>query len=206
VVVAGTNGAGKSSLFGEVLRARGLGYFNPDTFAARLIRAGKPREEANGLAWRLGYEQLRMAVDRGESFAFETTLGGDTISGELHRALRLRRKVHVFYIGLASIDLHVARVRARVRRGGHDIPVGKIRERYAKSLANLVTLIGKASTIDVFDNSTETASGVPSARLVFRMRGKKIVEPPLSELMRACPEWAKPIVAAAVRVAGEGRA
>ena len=83
--------------------------------------------------------------------------------------------------------------------------MAKIRERYTKSLANLVTLTGKASSIQVFDNSTETADGVPSAKLVFRMRGKKIVEPSLSELLMTCPEWAKPIAAAAIRAAGSKR-
>jgi hypothetical protein len=91
-------------------------------------------------------------------------------------------------------------VRARVARGGHDIPVAKIRERYSKSLANLITLIGKASSIRLFDNSAGTADGVPSATLVFRMRGKKIGEPSLPRLLTHCPQWAKPVAAAAIRV------
>jgi predicted ABC-type ATPase len=198
VVAAGTNGAGKSTIVGEFTADRGLGYFNPDTYASALANAGKPLGEANGLAWRFGYDRLRMAIDRGTDFAFETTLGGSSIVAELHRALELGREVHVFYVGLSSVELHVARVRARVARGGHDIPVSKIRERYSRSLANLVTLIGKASTVQLFDNSTETADGAPSAKLVFRMRRKKIVEPSLSKLLIESPEWAKPIVAAAI--------
>jgi len=181
-------------------------YFNPDAFASALMAAGKAPTEANGVAWRMGYDKLRSAIDRGGNFTFETTLGGDSIAAELHRALGLRRDVHVLYVGLSSVDLHIARVKARVSRGGHDIPVAKIRERYSKSLANLATLVGRASTIQVFDNSTETADGVPSARLIFRMRGKKIVEPSLSELLETCPEWAKPIAAAAIRAGRRRRA
>jgi len=205
VVLAGTNGAGKSSVAAAFMPDPKADYFNPDAFAAALIRAGKAPAEANGVTWRLGYDKLRAAIDTGSDFIFETTLGGDSIVAELHRARKLRRDVHVLYVGLSSIDLHIARVRARVERGGHDIPVAKIRERYTKSLANLVTLTGKASSIQVFDNSTETADGVPSAKLVFRMRGKKIVEPSLSELLMTCPEWAKPIAAAAIRAAGSKR-
>ena len=172
VVVAGTNGAGKSSIVGEVMGGWRLGYFNPDLFAAGLIALGRSRTEADALAWQAGYDRLRTAIDRGPNFAFETTLGGKSIIAELHRAVKLRREVDVFYVGLSSVDLHIDRVRARVARGGHDIPVAKIRERYSKSLANLITLIGAASTVQVFDNSVETLDGVPGARLVFRMRGR----------------------------------
>lgn len=174
-------------------------YFNPDAFASARVKAGKPLADANALAWRTGYDRLRMAIDAGEHFNFETTLGGESIIAELHRAVSARREVHVLYVGLSSVQLHIERVKKRVARGGHDIPVAKIRERYSRSLANLITLIGKASTIHLFDNSTETVDGAPSAKLVFRMRGRKIVEPPVSELLRTCPEWAKPVAAAAIR-------
>jgi len=205
VVVAGTNGAGKSSIDSGFLPEARDGYFNPDTFASALVAAGKAPAEANALAWRSGYERLRAAIDQGQSFTFETTLGGDSIIAELQRALKLAREVHALYVGLSSVDLHIDRVRARVARGGHDIPVAKIRERYAKSLANVITLIGAASSVQVFDNSQETADGVPAARLVFRMRGKKIVEPSRSRLLSTCPEWAKPLAAAAIRAATKGR-
>lgn len=205
MVIAGANGAGKSTIAGEFAADRGLGYFNPDTLTAALVKSGRGLTDANVLAWKIGYDRLRTAIDEGAGFAFETTLGGDSIITELHRALKLRRDLHVFYVGLSSVELHVARVRARVKRGGHDIPLAKIRERYSRSLANLVSLIGKASTIQVFDNSTDTPDGVPSVKLVFRMRRKKIVEPSLPVLMRTCPEWAKPIAAAAVRAAGTKR-
>jgi len=202
-VVAGTNGAGKSSIAAGFMPDPASDYFNPDAFAGALIAAGKPPAEANALAWRMGYERLRTAIDDGQVFTFETTLGGDSIVVELHRAFKRRREVHVLYVGLSSVDLHIARVRARVRRGGHDIPVAKIRERYTKSVANLLTLIGKAASVQVFDNSTETPDGVPSARLVFRMRGRTLVEPSVPDLLRTCPEWAKPIAAAAIGAAAK---
>ena len=141
MVVAGTNGAEKARS-GVFMADRGLAI-RPGQFALA-VAAGKAVPEANELAWRLGYDRLRTAIDRGDDFAFETTLGGKSILGELHRALKLRREVRVVYVGLASLELHIARVRARAARGRHDIPLVKIRERYGRSLANLVTLIGEA--------------------------------------------------------------
>ena len=55
-VLAGTNGAGKSSIGGELLVAEGVGFHNPDE-AARKLRAANPglsEAEANGLAWQQG--------------------------------------------------------------------------------------------------------------------------------------------------------
>ena len=200
VVAAGTNGAGKSSIAAELATAGHLEFFNPDAYAARLVAAGKTQAEANAIAWRFGYDALRTAVDKRGQFGFETTLGGDSIVRELHRAIDLGLEVHVFYVGLCSPELHIARVKARVARGGHDIPEAKIRERYGKSVANLVGLLGRATSVHVFDNSDETSDGVPCARLVFRMTRMRIDEPDPETLLREAPEWAKPLAAAALKV------
>jgi len=183
------------------MAAKGGAYFNPDLFARQLVAAGLPHDEANGVAWKAGFDGLRRAIAGHENFSFETTLGGRSIVEELHRAVEAGLAVCIWYVGLATPELHIARVQARVASGGHDIPTAKIRERYPKSLANLVSLVGKAAEIHVFDNSTESPEGAPAAQLVFRMRGRKLVEPDLETLLADSPEWAKPLVAAAVQVA-----
>lgn len=200
IVAAGTNGAGKSAIIGEYLAAAGGAYFNPDILAQKMVAAGAQREDANVQAWKLGFGALRQAIARREDFTFETTLGGSSIVRELHRAIEAGLQVRIWYVGLASPELHIARVRARVARGGHDIPAAKIRERYPRSLANLVSLIGKAAEVHVFDNSTESASGLPAAQLVLRMRERRIFEPDVESLVMQAPEWAKPLAAAALKV------
>jgi predicted ABC-type ATPase len=200
LVAAGTDGAGKSAIVGEFLAAKGGTYFNPDLVARELIQKGVPTEQANASAWKLGFNALQRAINNNEDFSFETTLGGNTIARELHQAIKASLKIYIWYVGLASPELHIARVRARVGRGGHEIPEAKIRERYPKSLANLVSLIGAAAEVHVFDNSVESADGLPQTLLVFRMRGKRIIEPDLETLMTQTPNWAKPVVAAAIKV------
>ncbi len=199
LVAAGTNGAGKSAIVGEFLAAKSGAYFNPDLLARELVAAGTRPAEADALAWKTGFDGFRRAIDHNEDFSFETTLGGRSIVAELHRSIEAGLHVCVWYVGLASPELHIARVRARVRRGGHDIAASRIRERYPRSLANLVAFIGKAAEIHVFDNSRESTSGVPAARLVFRMRGNRILEPDLEALMTHTPDWAKSLVASALR-------
>jgi len=167
---------------------------------------GLTLSEANARAWTLGFELLNRAIERNEDFSFETTLGGNSMTQALLRAAASGLDVFIFYVGLDSPDRHIARVAARVTRGGHPIAAEKIRERYPKSLANLIKLLGCASEVRVYDNSDESEDGRPRARLVFSMSQKRILKPRLDELVVSTPEWAKPIVAAAIRIHEQPRA
>ena len=195
------NGAGKSSIGGAAVRAFGGEYYNPDEAAKRLMaaRPGLKQSEANAAAWHQGRRLLERAIAERLDFAFETTLGGNTLSRLLAQAADKGAEVHVLYIGLASTELHIARVRARVRAGGHDIPEADIRRRYEHSRLNLVHLLPKLASLRVYDNSADAdpARGkAPEPLLVLHMEKGRIRNP--AELARA-PDWAKPIVAAALK-------
>ncbi|MBI2185964.1 MAG: zeta toxin family protein [Acidobacteria bacterium] len=199
-VIAGTNGAGKSTVVGAAIRETGADYFNPDE-AARRIRSVNPHiteREANAAAWQEGRRLLEHAIDKRLTFAFETTLGGNTITTLLLRALATGIAVRVWYVGLATPDLHIARVRSRVAAGGHGIPEGKIRERYERSRVNLIRLLPQLTELRVFDNSADAdpaAGRAPIPLLVLHLANGTIVECDLSKV----PSWAKPMVAAAMR-------
>ena len=138
-VLAGVNGAGKSSVVGATIRDKGGEYYNPDE-AARAILATNPglgQTEANAVAWEQGRRLLERAIDEGLDFTFETTLGGNTMPALLAEAAERGIEVHLFFVGLDSPDAHIERVRHRVRGGGHDIPEAAIRRRYRHSLINL---------------------------------------------------------------------
>ena len=199
-VLAGTNGAGKSSVGGAAIREKGADYFNPDE-ATRLIRSANPQiseRDANIAAWQEGKRLLEAAIAKRLVFAFETTLGGDTMTSLLRRALAEGVEVRMWYVALVTPELHIARVRARVARGGHDIPESTIRERYERSRVNLIRLLPQLTELRVFDNSADAdpASGAtPIPLLVLHVVSGTIAA--TCDLPRV-PEWAKPIVAAAM--------
>lgn len=203
-VLAGTNGAGKSSIAGAMLRRAGARSFDPDE-AARRLRGADPRlgaAEANGLAWHEGRRLLERAITERKSYTFETTLGGRTIPQLLVRATRAGLELRIFYVGLASPEQHVERVRARVARGGHDIPAETIRRRYTRSLESLVRLLPKARETEVLDNSREgdpAAGDRPHPQLLLHLRDGRIEAPPLSELGKT-PSWARPVLAQAMKI------
>ena len=200
-VLAGVNGAGKSSIGGHLLEQQGLTWFNPDTFARELMAAsGCDQGTANARAWAEGVRRLDEAIERGHSHAFETTLGGRTIAARIAAAARTH-DVMIWFCGLASPDLHVARVRARVAAGGHDIPEARIRERYPQALQNLITLMPELAHLKVDDNSAEVGAGeaIPDPVLVMEMEGGQRRWPTADEVdvLRRTPDWATPLVEAA---------
>ena len=200
-VLAGVNGGGKSSVGGAAFRAADADYYNPDEVARELI-ATRPEltsAEANAAAWRIGRAQLERAIRERLDFAFETTLGGNTIARLLAEAARSEIEILVWCVGLKSPELHIERVAARVRRGGHAIPEKIIRQRYDRSRLNLVQLLPSLTALRVYDNSDHAdpeAGGLPTPRLVLHLEAGRILGP---EDLSQTPDWAKPIVAAALQ-------
>ena len=201
-VLAGVDGAGKSSIGGATFRQSGGDYFNPDEATRRILEAnpGISLEEANSAAWLEGKRLLERAIAERLDFAFETTLGGNTIPQLLETALAAGTEVRVWFVGLSSPELHIARVRARVAAGGHDIPEAKIRQRFDASRLNLIRLLPKLTELRVYDNSAEgdpISGAVPQPRLIVHVAEGSVRE---RCALEEVPNWAKPIVLAAVRL------
>ena len=157
------------------------------------------QEEANGAAWQQGRRLLERAITERVDLTFETTLGGNTMTALLEKALAAGIEVHVWYVALSSPELHIARVRARVARGGHDIPEAKIRERYHQSRINLIRLLPHLSELLLYDNSEEAdphTGAVPEPMFLLHLkRGKLLANCDLA----IAPDWAKSIFMAALR-------
>lgn len=200
-VLAGTNGAGKSSIAGEMFRKAGADYFNPDEAAKRILAVNPTINlaKANILAWNEGKRMLERSMSERLNFAFETTLGGRTITSLLQAALLAEIEVRIWYVGLSSPEQHIRRVRARVAEGGHDIPEAIIRQRYDNSRINLIGLLPRITELKLYDNSEEAnpSSGIaPEPRLILHLVKGQVVE--ICDLSTV-PEWAKPVVAAALK-------
>lgn len=203
LVLAGVNGAGKSSVLGQaMLQARGLPWFNPDTYARELVQyQGVEPALANARAWQFGRQRLEAALQAGHNHAFETTLGGRTITRLLMQATGTHA-VSMLFCGLTSPELHLARIAERVAHGGHDIPEDKVRERFNASRLNLIALLPHLAQLQVFDNSATVAAGmpVPNPRLLLRMAGGQLLQPDRhdAQALSATPAWARPVLQAAL--------
>ncbi|PPU74212.1 MULTISPECIES: AAA family ATPase [Xanthomonas] len=200
LVLAGVNGAGKSSLLGQLLQEDGASWFNPDAFTQQLVEQGWAQDEANAQAWQEGVRRLRQAMDVGSDYAFETTLGATTIPRLLREACA-QHTVAIWFCGLATVELHIERVAARVAAGVHAIAEHKIRERFDASRANLIALLPYLSLLHVYDNSAPAdAAGQVAPLLVLELDRSGLQYPQTPQELAQVPDWAKSIVMAALEL------
>ena len=196
VMLAGSNGAGKSTFHEAYLAALGLPFVNADLIAAELrsgARAIPPHLGAlpiDHAAQRLADEEREASVVLGRSFITETVLS-DPVGAKIALLRDARsRGYHVWllFVGIGSSALSRARVRERVAaRGGHDVPDDRIDERYPRTLANLPGAVAAASEAVLLDND----SVEEPYRFIAHFR-----EGTLVKRSRRSPQWAAPVLTA----------
>jgi predicted ABC-type ATPase len=136
IIIAGPNGAGKTTFARSFLpvEAQLPRFINADLIAAGL--APFAPESAAIKAGRLMLEEIEQYAKRGESFAFETTLSGLGYLRHIAQWRTLGFRVSLFFLALPNVETAIARVAARVRQGGHNIPEPVIRRRFATGRDN----------------------------------------------------------------------
>lgn len=90
-------------------------------------------------AGRLLLEQIRLLASKRSDFGFETTLSGVTYVSFLRRLKAQGYRIHLFFLWIPTVEVALARIADRVRRGGHDIQEKVVRRRFHKGLQNLFT-------------------------------------------------------------------
>jgi predicted ABC-type ATPase len=158
-LLAGPNGAGKSTFAARVLQpVTALPFVNADVIAAERWPAAAAAHayEASRLAAEL---RERVMADRA-SFITETVFSHESKVDLVRTAVEAGYLVRLHVI-LVPVDVTVGRVAQRVRAGGHEVPEGKIRERYARLWALVAQARHVARKTEFYDNS--------SARTPFRL-------------------------------------
>lgn len=130
IMIAGPNGAGKTTFARSFLpeEAHLPRFINADLIAAGL--APFAPETAALKAGRLMLQEIDDCTKRGESFAFETTLSGLGYLRHIDKWRSQGFRVSLYFLTLPNVETAIARVAARVRQGGHDIPEAVIRRRF----------------------------------------------------------------------------
>src|SRR5690606_9510281 len=73
-------------------------------------------------------------LERRVSLSFETVMSSPDKVALLAQAQALGYRTYLYYVATDDPAINVARVQARVQLGGHDVPEGKIPQRYYRSL------------------------------------------------------------------------
>ena len=153
-IIAGCNGAGKTTasftILPEVLDckefinadeiAKGLSPFQPESVA---MQAG-----------RIMLARMDELLQKGETFAFETTLATKSYKQKIEWAQANGYEVTLLFFWLDSPNMAKERVAQRVAEGGHSIPSQTIERRYHNGIANLFAIyIDMVDICYIFDNS-----------------------------------------------------
>jgi predicted ABC-type ATPase len=184
-VLAGANGAGKSTFYRTSLLAqRGLLFLNADLMA-RHIDPEHPERVSYEAAHLI--EKFREEIlHKGISFCFETVFSHPSKIDFIAKAKSLGYRVILVYIHLACIDLNEARVHQRMTEGGHSVPPEKIRSRLPRTLKNVAMALPLVDEARLLDNASRDKPFQQVARIV---RGRRI------ETAEPLPAWAVEMLA-----------
>ena len=153
-IIAGCNGAGKTTasftILPEVLDckefinadeiAKGLSPFQPESVA---MQAG-----------RIMLARMDELLQKGETFAFETTLATKSYKQKIEWAQANGYEVTLLFFWLDSPNMAKKRVAQRVAEGGHSIPSQTIERRYHNGITNLFAIyMDMVDICYIFDNS-----------------------------------------------------
>lgn len=157
LIIAGPNGAGKTSFATEFLpnEAGCLTFINADMIAAGL----SPFKPSSTLfqAGRLMVERIRECVEKGESFAFETTLSGRNYARLIPLWQKKGYRVEIVFLWLPEPGVALSRIKQRVAEGGHDVPEAVVRRRFDSGWRNFKSVYQHlVDETTVYDNSGPT--------------------------------------------------
>ena len=162
-IIGGPNGAGKTTFCMVILprMVKTFDYVNADLIAAGLSPLDPAREPLR--AGRYMMERVEELLKARRTFAVESTLSGQTFLTLAERAKVDGWKIGVVYLWLASDQVALKRVAARVKLGGHAIPPETVIRRRKRGLDGLHRYLGVADRWVIFDNSDSAPRVVASS-------------------------------------------
>ena len=144
IVFAGPNGSGKSTITGYL--QINVDYVNADAI--------KKAISCTDLEAAIKATEMRESLlEENKSFAFETVLSTERNLNFLKKAKDKDYFIKSYFILTNDVNINISRIEQRVAKGGHGVPVDKIRSRFKKSIDNLKELIKISDVCNVYDNS-----------------------------------------------------
>ncbi len=133
-VVGGPNGAGKTTLSVRYASEFNAVYVGADKIAFEI--SPEDPAKANVAAGRKFIEQINNHILAGDSLVVETTLSGSGYRRLIEKAQRAGYRISISFVFVDRADTCVARVKQRVRKGGHHVPEQDVRRRFSRAIRN----------------------------------------------------------------------
>ncbi len=184
-VLAGGDGAGKTTFYQKRLAPRGIEFVNADLIA-RELKPDHP-EMVSYEAATLAEEMRRDLLEQGVSFCFETVFSHKSKLMFLREAKRYGYEIILVYIHLTDSSLNEARVHQRKTTGGHGVPIEKIHSRIPRTMKHIKTALSIVDKAWILDNSLSSENKRFQTAVTMDSEKYQILVHPI-------PEWVKQIL------------
>ncbi|MBM9605771.1 zeta toxin family protein [Desulfopila inferna] len=182
-ILAGGNGAGKSTFYNLYLAKHGIKFVNADLIAKEISSEGA--EDVSYQAATIAAKIREDLIAKGVSFCFETVFSHESKIDFIAQAKAHGYKVILIYIHLTTPALNEARVQQRVAEGGHSVPPDKIHSRIPRTMKHIRTALTLVDEAWLLNNSLRDD---PFRQTVVYKSGE------FKELVSPLPEWVKVIL------------
>ncbi len=158
VIVAGGNGAGKSTFINNRLLNEYKGsdatYINADDWQKKTFGEfdnSTTTQAKQAQEW--AEKERTKHLEQGKSFITETVFSHPSKIDLIKEAKENGYHVDLYHISLDSSDLALERIKARVALDGHDVDPDKVKSRYERVVGIIAEAIKHADNTYVYDNS-----------------------------------------------------
>ena len=151
-LLAGGNGAGKTTFYRTQLQPLRMPFVNADDIA-REVFPGQEIERSYEAA-RLAEEMRAQLLRAGQSFCAETVFSHPSKIDFVAAARGLGYETILVFVHVSTVSLNQARVHQRVGEGGHAVPMDKIASRIPRTLKNIRRALPLFDEVRLLDNSS----------------------------------------------------
>jgi predicted ABC-type ATPase len=134
VIAAGANGVGKTTFALQFLAEHDFEFLNADEIAKELS-AGNPSEKKIS-AGKIFFKKLNETVAQGKSLLLESTLSGRYLQQHFVIWRANGYQIQIIFIFVESPEVSIARIKERVKKGGHFVPDEDVRRRFDRGKKN----------------------------------------------------------------------
>lgn len=180
-MLAGGNGAGKSTFYEQMLKPQGIAFVNADVLARQYFPDDP--EARSREAVKLATDLRQQLLDEGKSFCFETVFSHASKVDFIGEAKAKGYTIVLVFIHLDDPNLNCMRVTQRVAEGGHNVPTDKILSRIPRAIENVRKAIPLCDHVRILDNS----DAANPYRVVLTIRSGQVECVQVDGL----PEWAQ---------------
>ena len=150
-LLAGGNGAGKTTFYRLQLEPLGIPFVNADILAKQL-HPEQPEQHSYEAAKIAEAIRLRL-LQNGRTFCFETVFSHPSKIDFVANAKALGYEIVLVFIHLEQIQLNLARIAQRMSEGGHTVPDEKVKARIPRVLQLVKQVLPLCDQVYILDNS-----------------------------------------------------